>query len=619
MCGIAGIVDFQRAPSETVLRAMEHCLQHRGPDEGGVWLAGPAGLVHRRLRIIDLSPLAAQPMSNEDGRVRLIFNGEIYNHHALRQELVKLNHTFRSRSDTEVIVHGYESWGLDVIRRLRGMFALALWDEAQQRLVLARDRLGKKPLFYRKESSRLVFGSELDVFKAAAEGRPLRLSSEGFRQYLEYGYVLSPATILEEIWRLPAGHLAVWQPQGWKEEPYWTLPAAPAASRPVGNVNEVAQAVEPVLRDAVACRLESDVPLGCFLSGGIDSSLVAALAAENLGRPLQTYTVGFENVVQSEAAHARQVAKHLGADHHELPVDSKTLRTEFESILSRASEPLGDDSYVPTFLVSRETRRFVTVALSGDGGDELFAGYAKYAQFLAARNWLNTPLPWSWLARVAPNDTLHKRSAALATGRPLELARWLSSLWKREDLRRILARPEEPTEPDLFERGWNERRGYPEVERWMLTDMETYMEGDILTKVDRASMAVSLEARSPFLDALLVDEVLRWPLHAVLPGGGKAILKAMLGRRLPLEWFDRPKQGFGLPAAEWFRGDLSDVLRRCTSRERTRQRGLLNPECLESVVRAHLSGRRNFARKLYAVVAFELWAERFFGPGVALA
>ena len=617
MCGIAGIVDFQSAPSETVLRAMERCLNHRGPDEGGVWAAGAAGLVHRRLRIIDLSPLGAQPMANEDGQIRVIFNGEIYNHHALREELVKLGHTFRSRSDTEVLVHGYESWGTDLVRRLRGMFAFAIWDTGRERLLLARDRLGKKPLFYQKTSGRLLFGSELEVFKAASTSS-LHLSTTRFRQYLEYGYVPSPATILEDIWRLPAGQFAVWDRNGWKAESYWSLPTTTETRRQVGDVNTAAQLLEPILREAVACRLESDVPLGCFLSGGIDSSLVAAFAAENLGRALQTYTVGFEDSMPSEAPHARQVAKHLGADHHELPVSSRTLVTEFESILHQASEPLGDDSYVPTFLISRETRRFVTVALSGDGGDELFAGYAKYGQFAAARNWLHAPLPWRWLARVAPNDTLHKQSAALATRHPLELARWLSSLWKREDLPRILLQGDGLKEPDLFEDSWEQRTSYPELERWMLTDMETYLEGDILTKVDRASMAVSLEARSPFLDAHLVDEVLRWPNRATLPEGGKTILKKMLAGRLPAEWFERPKQGFGMPVAEWFRGELRDVLLRATSRERTQQRGLLNAPALQTVVRAHLSGRRNFARKLYAVVAFELWAERFFGQGVAV-
>jgi asparagine synthase (glutamine-hydrolysing) len=495
------------------------------------------------------------------------------------------------------------------------MFAFAIWDEVQERLLLARDRLGKKPLFYQLSEGRLVFGSELEVFKVASE-RALQLSVDGFRQYMEYGYVSSPGTILEGILRLPAGHYAEWRREGWKMTRYWALPIAPSGGgsqdRQAGDANAAAHALEPVLRDAVACRLESDVPLGCFLSGGVDSSLVAALAAEKLGRPLQTYTVDFAGSGQSEAAHARQVAQRLGAEHHELPVSPDTLVNEFESILRQAAEPLGDDSYVPTFLISRETRRFVTVALSGDGGDELFAGYVKYAQYAGARRWLGAPVPWRWLSRVAPTDALHKRSAAVACGRPLELARWLSSLWKREELGEVLVHPTEQTEADLFERAWTQRKCYPELERWMLTDMETYLEGNILMKVDRASMAVSLEARSPFLDAQLVDEVLRWPVHAQLAGGGKAILKAMLARHLPTEWFERPKQGFGMPVAEWFRGELRDVLLRCTSRERTRRRGLLDPERLERVVQAHLSGRRNFARKLYAVLAFELWAERYF-------
>jgi asparagine synthase (glutamine-hydrolysing) len=618
MCGIAGLVDLQRLPEEAVLRAMDRCLTHRGPDEGGIWTSPQVGLVHRRLRIIDLSPLGAQPMGNEDGRVQVVFNGEIYNHHQLREELTRLGHKFRSRSDTEVLVHGYESWGTGLVPRLRGMFAFAIWDDPARALLLARDRLGKKPLFYREDSGRLVFGSELDVFKAAGQGA-LQLSLPSFRRYLEYGYVPGPDTLLQGVHRLPAGHLAVWREGGLKLEQYWALPVAPEAGRAAGSLEEAARALEPLLRDAVGCRLESDVPLGCFLSGGVDSSLVAALAAESLGRPLKTYTVGFVNSATSEAAYARQVVERLGAEHHELPVDPITMVTEFEEIVSHAAEPLGDDSYVPTFLISRETRRFVTVALSGDGGDELFAGYAKYAQYLSARRLLGVPGPWGLLARLAPNDALHKRAAALATRRPVELARWLSSLWKRHDLAEVLPSAAGLSESDPFELSWNQRHAYPEVERWMLTDMETYLEGDILMKVDRASMAVALEARSPFLDGPLVDEVLRWPGRAVLAGGGKAILKHILGRRLPVELFKRPKQGFGMPLEQWFRGELKDVLLRSTAPDRIARRGLLKPEALERVVQAHLSGRRNFARRLYAVVAFELWADRFFGPGVTLA
>jgi len=619
MCGIAGLVEFQGTPDESTLRAMERSILHRGPDEGGFWSSGPVGLVHRRLRIIDLSPLGAQPMANEDGQVQVVFNGEIYNHHSLREELLKLGHTFRSRSDTEVLVHGYESWGTDLIRRLRGMFAFAIWDVREQKLLMARDRVGKKPLFYGTHEGRFVFGSELDVFKAVPCW-PLRVSLQSYRQYLKYGYVLSPHTVLEGVSRLPAGHFGVLNQSGLEICSYWSLPAAPGPNRASGDAHEAAEHLEGVLREAVACRLESDVPLGCFLSGGVDSSLVAALAQESLGRPLQTYTVGFENSPASEAAHARQVASHLGTQHHELSVNPRSMVTEFEEILSGAAEPLGDDSYVPTFLISRETRRFVTVALSGDGGDELFAGYEKYRQFAAAQPWRRLPLPWKLISRLAPSDAWHKKASALSSGSEMELARWLSTLWKAGEPDALLASPvARDLEPDLFESAWRLRSEFQTIERWMLADVETYLEGDILVKVDRASMAVALEGRSPFLDVPFMEEAMRWSCRAVQSGGGKTILKMMLARRMPVDWFERPKQGFGLPIDQWFRGELRDVLKRCTHPDRLRKRGLLRPEAVQTAVDAHLSGRRNFARKLYALVAFELWADRFFGSKDVLA
>ena len=302
-----------------------------------------------------------------------------------------------------------------------------------------------------------------------------------------------------------------------------------------------------------------------------------------------------------------------------MSVSPGSVLREFEEILSHAAEPLGDDSYVPTFFVSRETRRFVTVALSGDGGDELFAGYSKYQQFQSARPKQRWPVPWRMLSRLAWNDRLHKSAAALGSGNAMELARWLSSLWKRHEIPRLLVSSPDAVEADAFTRGWQAREGYPEVERWMLTDMETYLEGDILPKVDRASMAVGLEARSPFLDAWVVEQTLAWTVHARLPEGGKQILKSMLAKRLPIEWFERTKQGFGMPIEHWFRQELSGLLERYTDPARLRRRGLLRAETVTQAVRAHRSGRRNFARKLYAVIAFEIWADRFFGPDTVLA
>jgi asparagine synthase (glutamine-hydrolysing) len=619
MCGIAGYIDFERPPEETMLRAMEHCLTHRGPDEGRTWQRGPCGLAQRRLKIIDLSPSAAQPMSNEDQRLWLVFNGEIYNFQGLRKELSGLGHRFRSRSDTEVILHGFESWGLNVFQRLHGMFAIAIWDQRASELILARDRVGKKPLFYSRGPTRFVFGSELPVFKCVPDFK-LSISKASLREYAEYGYVQSPNSILEGIQRLPAGYIAVWNRTGFRSQSFWSLPTQMFAPHPHDNSQEAAAALKGVLKDSVVNRLQSDVPLGCFLSGGVDSSLVAALAQESLQGKLKTYTVGFENSAMNEAIHARKIAQHLGTEHHELMVDQQSVLAEFESILALAPEPLGDDSFVPTYLISRETRRHVTVAISGDGGDELFAGYKKYHQFATARRWQGRlPIPWQLLSRFPLNDRLRKSLEALTASSPMELARWLSSLWKPQELSQLLSPASGgAVARDVFEESWQARADYSELERWMLVDMETYLEGDILAKVDRASMAVGLEVRSPFLDHQVIEETLKWRCHAESAKGGKAILRTLLAEYLPKKLFLRPKQGFGMPVEQWFRGALRESLLRYTHPKRTEQRGLFNPTLLRAVVQEHLDGRRNFARKLYAIVAFEIWADRFFGEGASL-
>ena len=593
---------------------MEAAIVHRGPDEGHVWTDGVCGLVHRRLRVIDLSAAAAQPMSNEDQSLWVVFNGEIYNFAELREELLKLGHTFVSHCDTEVLVHGFESWGTALFERLRGMFAVALWEKNARRLTLARDRLGKKPLFFAATESGFAFGSELPVFKCVP-GLALSLSRAAFAEYMEFGYVHAPRTILHEVQALRPGHFAVWSADGFATHAYWQLPETRAAARDDDNPEAAAAALEAPLRDAVASRLVSDVPLGCFLSGGIDSSLVAALAQQSLGRPLQTYTVGFSDSQMDEAQHAAAIARHLGTEHHELRIAASSIAGEFVEILTRLPEPLGDDSFVPTFAISRETKRHVTVALSGDGGDESFAGYAKYRQFASARKWQGPfPLAWRTLARMPLPDRAKKSLEALGAENPLALARWLSTLWKRRELDAILSHENRSHEDgDFFSAAWNRCAGFGEIERFMLTDIETYLPDDILTKVDRASMAVGLEVRSPFLDQRLIAAALEFPSRTGLQNGGKDVLKRILEKHVPRALFERPKQGFGIPIEAWFRGPLRDVLLEYTSAERTRRRGLLNPEALASYVRAHLDGRRNFARKLHAVVAFEVWADCFFG------
>ncbi|MGI8959774.1 MAG: asparagine synthase (glutamine-hydrolyzing) [Bryobacteraceae bacterium] len=615
MCGIAGYVSWDTPPHSAVLRAMEQSLAHRGPDEGSIWSNQVCGLAHRRLRVIDLSPRAAQPMADETGDVTIIFNGEIYNFPELRRELENQGHHFRSESDTETILRGYQSWGDKLFARLRGMFAFAIWNERAQELIFARDRFGKKPFFFAQDKGRFVFGSELPVFRQVPD-MDLSISRSAFREYIEFGYVQSPQTILEQVRQLPAGHFGVLHRADLQIKPFWTLPVIPPQRDKAIDVARGAEILEESLRDAVACRLISDVPLGCFLSGGIDSSLVAAHAQELAAGRLQTFNVGFENSAMSEAKSAAAIAAHLGTDHHEITIRAETLIDEFVEILAQTTEPIGDDSFLPTFAISRATRQQVTVALSGDGGDEVCCGYDKYRQFAVAKR----------LRRLAPavalkamsgagahwaGDRASKQLEALATPTDEHLARWLSTLWKERELDELLApRPSADRTADAFARSWQRRPGFPEIERFMLTDVETYLSGDILPKVDRASMAHGLEVRCPFLDQKFFDASLQIASR-VRPG--KPVLKEMLARRVPRQLFERPKSGFGLPIHEWYRAPLRAVLEKYTSAVRIKKRGLLRSAAVQRYVGLHLSGRRNFARKLHAIVAFEIWADEFFG------
>jgi asparagine synthase (glutamine-hydrolysing) len=600
---------------------MEKTLSHRGPDEGSVWLDEYCGFAHRRLRVIDLSPLAAQPMSNETEQLRVIFNGEIYNFPELREQLEALGHNFKSHSDTEVLLHGYENWGQSLFEKLRGMFALAIWDSVAERLLFARDRLGKKPFFYAIQAGCFVFGSELSIFRHAP-GLSLSVSSSTFREYIEFGYVQCPRTILNQVSQLPAGHFGIWDRAGFSSRPYWSLPESPPPRNETVGVQACADQLEEPLRDAVACRLISDVPLGCFLSGGVDSSLVAAHARDLAPGRLRTFTVGFENSSMNEASHAAAIAQHLGTDHQEIMISPQSVIEQFADIFSHASEPIGDDSFLPTFLISRETRREVTVALSGDGGDELFCGYDKYDQFAKARR-LQRILPTAArsaalsFVRRRGGDRVEKSLEALASPDDVSLARWLSTLWKKPELAALIE-PSIGRENgfDHFAFTWHRRRGFSQMERFMITDMDTYLRDDILTKVDRASMAHGLEVRNPLLDQNFVHAALQCACRA---RPGKIIVKEMLARRVPRRLFERPKHGFGMPIRDWYRRPLRSLLENYTSPERIRNRGLLNVDSVQRFVSLHVSGQRNFARKLHAIVAFEIWADQFFGEHAALA
>jgi asparagine synthase (glutamine-hydrolysing) len=615
MCGIAGYVSWETPPDPMVLRAMEKALAHRGPDEGNIWSNDVCGFAHRRLRIIDLSPLAAQPMANENGDLRVILNGEIYNFRELRKELEASGHEFKSRSDTEVLLHGYESWSEGMFEKLRGMFTVALWDESKQRLVFGRDRMGKKPFFFLYDDRRFVFGSELTAFRPVPD-LTLSISPSAFGEYIEFGYVQGPRTILKELQQLPPGHFGILNREGLSVRAYWALPDSPPRRDNDVDPDAAVEILQKPFHSAVECRLISDVPLGCFLSGGIDSSLVAAQAQELVPGRLKTYTVGFENSSMNEASHAAEIARHLGTDHHEIMISPKSVIDQFVEIFERQSEPIGDDSFLPTFLISRETRREVTVALSGDGGDELFCGYEKYKQFLVAqrlRRLFPRPARAAALSLIGSSgsDRFQKSLEALAAPNDESVARWLSTLWKERELEELVdPQIRSRAKSDAFSAAWNRRRTFPDLERFMITDMETYLTSDILAKVDRASMAHGLEVRNPLLDQEFIAAAFQIASRA---RPGKLLLKEMLSKRVPRRLFERPKHGFGMPVNDWYRGPLRGVLESYTSKSRMEKRGLLNPESVQGFVQSHLSGRRKFGRKLHAIVAFEIWADQFFG------
>lgn len=598
----------------SVVERMICRLEHRGPDESGIWSGPGCVLGHQRLSIIDLSPTGSQPMADERGRLVVAFNGEIFNFRRLREELVAMGLAFRGTSDTEVLLHGFRAWGDALPEKLLGMFAVAVWDSERKRLVMVRDRYGKKPLFYTQEKGRLIFASELEALLGGMERQP-SVSPQGFASYARFGYVPGVETTYAGIQRLAPGHILVWEGGRTTVRAYheWPPPGDQSSLR-AADEGKVLDELHGILRSAVADRLVSDVPLGCFLSGGIDSSLIVALARELAGSGLKTFNVSFPGTDRDEGDQAAMVAKALQTDHHRLDLSMADMESAYLETLRMATEPIGDDSYIPTCFISRATREHVTVALSGDGGDELFGGYPKYGQIaLAAR--LHP------LARAVPPgfDALlpDKVSKALQVFRgrsPVDRALWLGSLWKQDELGRLLTEPSSAAAGKLFFEGvWDDCAGGCLQEQFSLVDIATYLEGDILAKVDRASMAVSLEVRSPLLDERVLDFTCRTGLRCTRLGRGKRALRMLMARYLDPRIFEGPKKGFGLPIDEWLRGGLRPVLEEYTSAERLRTGGLLDPDYVAKVRAEHLSGRRNYGRKLHALIAWEVWREKVSG------
>jgi asparagine synthase (glutamine-hydrolysing) len=567
MCGIAGIISRSNHPgrpaelADTAAR-MSATLVHRGPDDSGVWVSedGLAALSHRRLSIIDLSELGRNPMSWDSGRLWITFNGEIYNFGELRAELERAGCRFRTRTDTEVILAAYDVWGLDSVTRLVGMFAFALWDGPKRRLWLVRDRLGKKPIYYADNGEWLRFGSELKcLFNTGTE--PRTIDPGAVDQYLRYGYIPSPRTIFKGVNKLPPAHFLLCEAGRLTVERYWD-PVKCAGRRTTTSVEEAEADLENRLGTAVRQRLIADVPLGAFLSGGIDSSLIVALMREQSASKVRTFTIRFDNPEFNEADQAASVARHLQTDHHEQRCDDKSMREVVGQLPAMFDEPFADSSAIPTYLVSKAARAHVTVALSGDGGDELFFGYPRYAYHATARWALKLPRPVRRAAALAaqslPTRRLRRIGDVLGNDDADHYARFISWCTPR-DVRRMTG--SDPETAAAYQDVLNRIDHLDWRDRPAMLDLVSYLPEDILTKVDRASMAVGLEVRAPLLDHRVVEYAVGLPIALKWHRGTtKWILRRLLYKRVPPALIERPKMGFGVPLKDWFQGPLREQM-----------------------------------------------------------
>lgn len=620
MCGIAGIVRSDGAPAGVeLLRAMTTVLAHRGPDGDGFFCEGPVGLGHRRLAIIDLAT-GDQPMASDDGSSVIIFNGEIYNFRELRRELEGRGATFRTRSDTEVILRAYEAWGVECLSRLRGMFAFAIWDKARRRLFLARDRVGIKPLVYAWDGRRLLFGSEIKaLLEDAAVSR--ELDWEALRDFLTLHYIPSPRTIFRSIRKLPPASYLVLDLD--RAEPevhrYWDLRFVPD-SRPTEA--DWLDGLRWHLTDAVRSHLVSDVPIGAFLSGGVDSSAVVALMAQATEGRVRTFSIGFDEGDFDELAHAREVARRYDTQHFEYVVKANALEM-LPRLAWQFDEPFADSSALPTYYVSRITREHVTVALSGDGGDENFVGYTRYARAQRLHERLDTfpailarPL-LRLAARLLPPGARGQGYLDMLGAPPVDRYFKLVAYQRSEGLRKLLSAGarehlEPVVTPALFRKLAAEGPRADYVSTLQYLDIHSYLPEDILTKVDRTSMAVSLEARVPLLDHVLMEYVATMPAGLKFRDGiGKVILKRAMAADLPSGILGRRKMGFGLPIASWFRREMTDYVRDVLDGRRTRQRGLVDPGAVATLLEEHQTGGRDRSSQIWALLALEEWARRW--------
>jgi asparagine synthase (glutamine-hydrolysing) len=615
MCGIAGVVYGAGAPrgvsAIAVAAAMASTLAHRGPDDAGAWEsdAGDVALAHRRLSIIDLSPLGRNPMAGEDGRLWITFNGEIYNFLELRRELEAAGHRFRSHTDTEVILAAYAHWGLDCVDRLAGMFAFAIWDEPKRRLWVVRDRLGKKPLYYAESRGTLRFASELKAI-VADQAVPREIDPDAMRLYLRYGYVPSPHTIYAGVRKLPPAHFLLCENGTVSVRRYWD-PVPYALDRTSMTDADAEAELETRLTTAVGQRMIADVPLGAFLSGGIDSSLIVALMQEQSAVPVKTFTIRFDDPEFNEADHAAAVARHLRTEHHEETCDERQMLDVVDRLADMFDEPFADSSAVPTYLVSKIARGSVTVALSGDGGDELFLGYPRYRLQTQAAAALALPRAVRRAAALGadrlPTRRLRRIAHVLRSDEADPYAHFIS-WWRREDIATLTGQP--PPDGLAYADAMARSAGLHREDRGGLVDLVSYLPEDILTKVDRASMAVGLEVRAPLLDHRVVEFALGLPSSVKHRRRTKWLLRRLLDPRVPPALTDRPKMGFGVPLDRWFRGPLRAQMEDYVGGADLESLGL-DPGPVRRLWTAFLRGQSQRSDLLWQMFMLAAWSRRF--------
>jgi asparagine synthase (glutamine-hydrolysing) len=622
MCGIAGIVGARNDAGidSDLIHEMCVTILHRGPDDEGLFVKQGAGLGMRRLSIIDLAG-GHQPVFNEDGTVWVVFNGEIYNFRELRRELESKGHHFSTHSDTEAIVHLYEDLGANCVDRLRGMFAFAVFDERKRSLLLARDRLGKKPLHYALSRDRLLFGSEIKAILAVAP-ELADINSQALLEYFHFGYIPDPSTAFSAIQKLPPGHLLEFEKGEIRIRRYWDLPEYGTYSP--SSEEECLDELEEKLSEAVRLRLVADVPLGALLSGGTDSSIVVALMAGASSRPVKTFSIGFQYPDFNEAPYARMVAEKFGTEHHELVLEPDVVQT-IETLTQSMEEPFGDSSMLPTYYVSCLARQHVTVALAGDGGDELFGGYDRYS--IHGRRERLSKLPaWvgrSYRERIYPRLPPYIRGRKFAYNislpareRYVDMISFLPSFERdipllSRDFRATLQDTDDPAE--IMFQHFDRAPAKDLLSQILYLDTKTYLVGDILTKVDRMSMATSLEVRAPLLDHVFVEWVTALAPEWKLRGRQQKYILRKLAERVgvPKEALYRPKRGFAVPLVHWMRNEMKDLIRTVLQEPRTIQRGYFDSKGVERLLDEHCNGVRDHSDGIWRLLAFELWHRNF--------